>query len=124
MTFLQIGISEIDRDVLRFLYFDDDFNVKHYRMTRVPFGVSCSPFILACTIKNHIKKIMKEMPDIFEMLNSSIYVEDVFYGADSVETTFKLNNQAYSALGEARMNLQPFSKNSIEFKKNSGMIVG
>ena len=64
------------------------------------------------------------MPDIFEMLNSSIYVEDVFYGADSVETTFKLNNQAYSALGEARMNLQPFSKNSIEFKKNSGMIVG
>ena len=105
MTFLQIGISEIDRDVLRFCYFDDDFNVKHYRMTHVYFGVSCSPFILACTIKNHIKKIMKEMPDIFEMLNSSIYVDDVFYGADSDEQAFKLNTQAHNVLEEAGMNL-------------------
>lgn len=124
-AFLQISISETDRDVLRFLYFDDNFNVKHYRMTRVPFGVSCSPFILACTIKNHIKKIKLEMPDVFEMLNNSIYVDDIFYGSDTVEHAFKLSTGAHNVLIEAGMNLRQYNTNSEELKKlwdDSGII--
>ena len=37
------------------------------------------------------------MPDVFEMLNSSIYA---FYGADSSEQAFKLSTQAHSVLEE------------------------
>lgn len=52
-AFLQISIREQDRDVLRFLWSDDfpktheEVNISIMRMTRVPFGASPSPFLLA-----------------------------------------------------------------------------
>lgn len=116
-AFHQIGIAEIDRDVLRFLYFDNDFNTKTYRMTRVPFGVSCSPFILACTIKHHINKFSSENMEVYKMLNSSIYVDDLFYGAESLEQAFNLSTEAYKVLCEAGMNLRKFNTNSEVLKK-------
>ncbi|XP_054713877.1 uncharacterized protein LOC129223335 [Uloborus diversus] len=116
-AFHQIGIVETDRDALRFLYFDNELNIKHYRMTRAPFGVACSSFILACTIKHHIKKLSVENPEIFKMLNNFIYVDDIFYGSDSVEHAFKLSTEAYNVLKEAGMNLRQFSTNSEELEK-------
>ena len=58
------------------------------------------------------------MPDIFDTLNNSIYVDDVFYGADTVEQAFKLNTQAHNALAKAGMDLRQFSTNSTELRKN------
>ncbi|GFX20189.1 reverse transcriptase domain-containing protein [Trichonephila clavipes] len=58
-AFLTIGIAEEDRDYLRFFWFPNDGDAKSYkimRMNRVPFGVTLSPFILAATIKFHIRK--------------------------------------------------------------------
>ena len=60
---------------------------------------------------------MKEMSDIFEMLNSLIYVDDIFYKANSVKQAFKLNTQAHSVLEVAGMNLWQFSTNSTELRK-------
>ncbi|XP_054709054.1 uncharacterized protein LOC129218752 [Uloborus diversus] len=124
-AFHQIGIVETDRDALRFLYFDNELNIKHYRMTRAPFGVACSSFILACTIKHHIKKLSVENPEIFKMLNNFIYVDDIFYGSDSVEHACKLSTEAYNVLKEAGMNLRHFSTNSEELEKiwdNNGIV--
>ncbi|GBM89320.1 hypothetical protein AVEN_120893-1 [Araneus ventricosus] len=58
-AFLTIGIAEEHRDYLRFFWFPDKQDSKSYkilRMTRVPFGVTSSPFMLAATIKYHIRK--------------------------------------------------------------------
>ena len=58
-AFLQVGIQEPDRDVTRFLWFkDDDVRVSEYdvyRFCRVPFGIICSPYLLAGTVKFHLK---------------------------------------------------------------------
>ena len=63
-AFLQVGIQKADRDVTRFLWFKDltnldvlDENLDTYRFCRVPFGIICSPFLLAGTIKYHLKQI-------------------------------------------------------------------
>ena len=58
-AFLQVGIQEPDRDVTRFLWFKDvdDVRVSEYdvyRLCRVPFGILCSPFLLAGTVKFHL----------------------------------------------------------------------
>ena len=53
-VFLMVGINEADRDMLRFLRFKnpDELNseIEHLRFTRVVFGLSPSPAILASTI--------------------------------------------------------------------------
>ena len=62
-AFLQVGIQELDRDVTRFLWFKElsdtsvsDGSLDVYRFCRVPFGIVCSPFLLAGTIKFHLKQ--------------------------------------------------------------------
>ena len=48
-AFLQISVSECDRDVLRFFLYDVEKkfpDVCVLRFARVVFGVSCGPFLL------------------------------------------------------------------------------
>ena len=56
-AFLQVGIQELDRDVTRFLWFKEisdilvsDVSVDAYRFCHAPFGIVCSPFLLAGTL--------------------------------------------------------------------------
>ena len=63
-AFLQVGIRETDRDVTRFLWFKNLSNLKitesnldTYQFCCVPFGVVCSPFLLARTIKFQLRKL-------------------------------------------------------------------
>ena len=55
-----MGIQGPDRDVTRFLWFeDDDVRVSEYdvyRFCRVPFGIICSSYLLAGTVKFHLKQ--------------------------------------------------------------------
>ena len=58
-AFLQVDIQEQDRDVTGFLWFKDvdDVRVSEYdvyRLCHVPFGVICSPFLLAGTVKFYL----------------------------------------------------------------------
>ena len=54
-AFLMVSVAKVDRNVLRFLWFDDVWSehlkVITLRFTRVVFGVSSSPFLLNATIK-------------------------------------------------------------------------
>ncbi|GFY79213.1 integrase_H2C2 domain-containing protein [Trichonephila inaurata madagascariensis] len=79
-AFLTIGIAEEDRDYLRFFWFPNDGDTKSYkimRMNRVPFGVTLSPFVLAATIKFHIRKYKEDYRETLEMLNTSLYVDNL-----------------------------------------------
>ncbi|KFM63037.1 hypothetical protein X975_02648, partial [Stegodyphus mimosarum] len=119
-AFLQISIAEEDRDYLRFLYFknlDRKENIISYKMTRATFGVTCSPFILACTIKHHIDKYKNSNFKTFEMLNSNLYVDDLFSGATTVEEALNLSNEAVKILAEGGFNLRKFETNSLELKQ-------
>ncbi|GFU91768.1 reverse transcriptase domain-containing protein [Trichonephila clavipes] len=94
-AFLTIGIAEEDRDYLRFFWFPNDGDAKSYkimRMNRVPFGVTLSPFILAATIKFHIRKYKEDYRETYELLNTSLYVDDLFAGSsESVYKAFDLS---------------------------------
>lgn len=115
-AFLMIGIAKEDRKYLKFLWFHDNDSFKIMNMTRLPFGVTTSPFILAATIKYHIKKYAKEYPDSFNMLNTSLYVDDLYFGADTVENASRLTSDAVNILQDASMNLRKFNSNSKGLK--------
>ncbi|XP_071036524.1 uncharacterized protein [Parasteatoda tepidariorum] len=59
-VFLLIGLHKPDRDFLRFLWYDEQGVLKYYRHRRVVFGVSCSPFFLASTIRYHLENKLDE----------------------------------------------------------------
>ncbi|GFV68791.1 reverse transcriptase domain-containing protein [Trichonephila clavipes] len=119
-AFLTIGIAEEDRDYLKFFWFQNDGDAKSYkmRMNRVPFGVTLSSFILAATIKFHIRKYKEDYRETYEMLDTSFYVDDLFAGSsESVNKAFDLSKNAIEILKDANMNLRKFKTNSKELRK-------
>ncbi|GBN83050.1 hypothetical protein AVEN_39401-1 [Araneus ventricosus] len=83
-AFLQMEFDGKDRDVSRFLFTDDstDGYKSHqiYRFTRVLFGVNSRHFMLAATIKHHLRKYQRIYPETSEFLNNCIYVDDIIGG--------------------------------------------
>ena len=57
-AFLNVGVAEEDRDILRFLWVysleEENPGLMLYRFFRVVFGVNASPFLLNATLKYHI----------------------------------------------------------------------
>ncbi|GFT24631.1 reverse transcriptase domain-containing protein [Nephila pilipes] len=120
-VFLTIGIDEKDRDYLRYFWFQNENDSKSYkilRMTRMPFGVTSSPVIFAATIKFHIRKYSQdqEYHETSEMLNSALYVDNLFYGANTVDKVLNLSQSAVEILKDANINLRKFKTNSNYLK--------
>ena len=120
-AFLQIGIHELDRDVTRFLWFKDltNLNVMEetldvYRFCQVPFGIICSPFLLAGTIKYHLQKINTT---VSSKICDNIYVDNVLLGAESVEGAYEIYLESKDIFKKASMNLREWISNSSEFLK-------
>lgn len=115
-AFLMVSVAEEDRDVLRLLWSKDIHQkapeVTAYRFTRVVFGVKCSPFLLNATLQHHIRKFEAEDPSFVHTLLSSLYVDDVSFGASSEEEAFQLFSKAKTRLAAAQFNLRKFITNS------------
>jgi hypothetical protein len=66
-AFLMVGIDEVDRDMLRFLWFKDVHNPKseivEYRFCRFVFGLRPSPAILGSTIDHHLRLYDDQSPE-------------------------------------------------------------
>ncbi|XP_068675693.1 uncharacterized protein [Montipora foliosa] len=118
--FLMVGITEKDRDVLRFLWVDDidksSPETVILRFTRVVFGVSSSPFLLNATIKHHIEQYKEADPEFVEKFLRSIYVDDLIIssGASEVDAAYELYLKSKLRLAEGGFNLRKFVSNSPE----------
>ncbi|GFT79721.1 reverse transcriptase domain-containing protein [Nephila pilipes] len=94
----------------------DSKSRKILRLSRVSFGISLSSFILAATNKYHIKKSCQELLETARMFNYALYVDDLFYGADTVEKASELSQRAAEILMESSISLRKFETNSKEFR--------
>ncbi|XP_064463610.1 uncharacterized protein LOC135374602 [Ornithodoros turicata] len=119
-AFLQISVDERDRDALRFLWFDHvpqrknltlSTNIVEWRMQRVPFGTSASPFLLAATLLYHFNCVTGGLQETAEVLASSFYVDDLLTGAADVESAIKLYREANDITEKAKMRLCKWASN-------------
>ena len=116
-AFLQIGLQQPDRDMTRFLWFQDPSNpdmdnLDVYRFCRVPFGVKSSPFLLAAVLDHHLKSYNHP---ILRKLSLSLYVDNVTTGAWTSTETLQFYNMTKENLQDAKMNLREWRSNSEEF---------
>ncbi|GFV65481.1 uncharacterized protein TNCV_1737181 [Trichonephila clavipes] len=112
-AFLMISIAEENRKFLKFLWFPDNCyeNVKFMRMTRLPFGCKTSPFILSAAIKGHIRQFREDKSKSVEMLDTSLYVDDLYFGAKDIYEAYELSRDAVMILKAAGMNLRKLNTN-------------
>ncbi|XP_055928649.1 uncharacterized protein LOC129959781 [Argiope bruennichi] len=116
--FLMIGIGPKDRKFLKFLW-NGGSNHEDYRimqMTRLPFGFRTSPFILSAVIKHHIAKFEAEKPDLMSMLNSGLYVDDLYFGTDSVMEAFALSSDAVAILRSGGFKLRKLRSSNSDLR--------
>ncbi|XP_054709062.1 uncharacterized protein LOC129218764 [Uloborus diversus] len=116
-AFLMISIAKNDRNYLKFIWASNNSEgYKIMQMNRLPFGCTMSNFVLSATIKTHIKKYEDNRRKTVEMLKSSLYVDDLYFGAESMEEAFQLSSDAVSVLKDGGFNLRKLRSNSVELE--------
>ena len=114
-AFLNVRVSDEDRDVLRFLCIDslegDDPGLVLYRFCCVVFGVNASPFLLNATLKHHISQYQAD-PEFVENLLNSFYVDDLVTEEQNLERCLSLYQKSKKCLSEGGFNLRKWISNS------------
>ena len=108
-AFLQIVLNIQCRDFCRFLLMENDI-IRIMRFTRLPFGVSCAPFLLNAVIKYHLNSY--ESSFTIKELLKNVYVDDLLSGADSIEEATTLYNEANLILKAAGLPLTKWTSNN------------
>lgn len=75
-AFLQVSVLPKDRDMLRFLWWNNEGDMITYRHCRVVFGLTSSPFLLSATIQHHLKEVSQDLRGSADILANSFYVDN------------------------------------------------
>ena len=86
------------------------------QITRVPFGASPSPFLLAATIRHHVKKYQQAYPVVASILDKCLHVDDLICSVWSEEEAIIVSMQVKAILKDAHLNLCKWSSNSEDLK--------
>ena len=117
-AFLNFGISPSDQDYLRFIWFDDVFSQNPKKIMfcfkRVVFGLTCSPFLLNATIREHLKNYAKEFENFVSQILCNLYVDDTTTGFDNVPDAFEFYKRAQKVMKEGGFELAKWASNSKE----------
>ncbi|GFW36981.1 uncharacterized protein TNCV_5018791 [Trichonephila clavipes] len=107
--------ENIDNDIMSEFEAGISYQNKRYK---VLFGVKSSPFLLAATIKHHLKKKYVDIfPDTFNHLNQSLYVDDFLCGNVSVQAALTTCIESKQILEDASMDLRKWRTNSSELNQ-------
>ncbi|XP_054717538.1 uncharacterized protein LOC129226934 [Uloborus diversus] len=113
-AFLQIRVSERDKNYLRFLWYNDKSELKYFRHCRVIFGASCSPFLLGSVVQYHLESALEEARvesskypvETVEELANSFYVDNCLVSVKDEAQLHKFMQAATEILMERKFELR------------------
>ncbi|UYV84514.1 hypothetical protein LAZ67_X002426 [Cordylochernes scorpioides] len=119
-AFQTIGIDEKERDYLRFLWWDeqDPFKIRTLRHTRVVFGLTCSPFILAAVLKYHLESIVDDRKPVADVLKRSFYVDNLVFSVDEPDELERIREVANDIMDEAKLTLREWEYGGSKILEN------
>lgn len=105
-----VGIKQEDRDMLRFLWFEDPFakkpEIAEFRFNRLVFGLRPSPSTLGATIKHHLRLYKQSEPEMSEMLKRSLYVDNLITGTETDEEALVIYKKSSKSWPKADSTLE------------------
>lgn len=111
----QILVLPADRDYQRILWrFNIGDELSEYRLNTVTYGVGSSPYLAIRTLKQLVLDEGKHFPLAAKILDSSIYVDDVVSGAETVEEAVSIIQQLIQLLSKGCFELRKWSSSHPE----------
>ena len=102
----EVELLPSDRDLHRFVWRPTpQDSLRDYRMTRVTFGVSASPYLAIRTLQQTAKDHATDHPTAFNHIHSSFYVDDLLAGAETADQAMELFSTLRSILQRGGFNL-------------------
>ena len=101
-AFLQVRIHYTNRDFLRFLWVDGSGRLAVYQMTLIPFGATCSPFLLAVGIRYHLLKHVATTT-VAKQLMGRLYVDDLIVTAKTPAEMSKIHDDSIVLFDQCSM---------------------
>lgn len=86
-------------------------------MTRVTFGTTCSPFLLAATLQHHLAKTEDAYPVTAKTLRKSMYVDCLLTGPKSEEGAVTLYAEANDISRAVSMKLHKSGSDSARLNE-------
>ena len=116
-AFFMIAIKEEDRPYLRFVWKNSNGETQIWRLKRLPFGVSCAPFILNAVLQVHLKEhehlAQSDLDkELIALLRRSFYVDDCISSLPCLEETLHFKELSITCLKKAGMDLRKWKGNS------------
>ncbi|KRX45973.1 hypothetical protein T05_9189 [Trichinella murrelli] len=110
--YLQIGLRPEDRDVCRFLWqaAGSQSPARIYRLTRVGFGLSCSPFLAMRVIRHHAQSHGK-VKALADKVLSDMYVDDLATSCDRIGQARTLIRQLCNLMKSGGFTMKKWASN-------------
>ena len=112
--FREIGLQSSERDLHRFLLADEHDQLQDYRMMRLTFGVSSSPFMATRVLLQLANDYEQEYPRAAQIIRHSFYVDDCLMGADSEKDAQDLQQEVTNLVSKGKMTLRKWRSSSQE----------
>ena len=93
-AFHQAAVSEEDRKYLQFFWSD-----MCLRFARVPFGLTCYPFMLLKVVKVHLNRYDESDRSLCRLIRKGIYMDDIcigFEGRQDAENAMRRTQEIFS----------------------------
>ena len=109
----EVGLCAADKDLHRFVWKENPASpIKDYRMTRVTFGVSASPFLAIRTLHQTAADHGEDYPKATQHIRDSFYVDDFLGGANNVEEAVQLFHDLRTVLQKGGFDLRKWRSSS------------
>ena len=125
-AFFMVAVNPEDRPYLRFLWpgRSDSDELLTWRLTKLPFGVNCSPYMLTAVIQHHLKELRalsapKER-DRIDLLLTSFYVDDLVSSVSNASEAKEMQEFSVRVLTDAGMELRKWRGNEIPCDPEAG----
>ncbi|XP_050027760.1 uncharacterized protein [Dermacentor andersoni] len=119
-AFLQVEIQETNRDAFQFLWFDgipvtQNSIIIEWRMTRVPFQSTSSPFLLMASVHYHLDSTCEDQA-LASILKKSFYVDGLLVGAETFEDGLSIYDRSKFILRDAGLTLRKWKTNNQQLQ--------
>lgn len=117
-AFLMVSIKEEDRNMVRFLWFDniqkDRPKIGQFRFNRLLFGLRLSPSIPGEPIAHHLGPNKQSEPEMAALLKRSLYVDNLITGTVNDKNNVEIGHKLKGIMADGGFHLRRWNTNSLK----------
>ncbi|PIC44609.1 hypothetical protein B9Z55_004919 [Caenorhabditis nigoni] len=116
-AFHQVRLQKKDRNATKWFWVKNIHappagdNLIEYRFTRIPFGMRCSPFLLAATIRHYLQMSKDAISREIEL---NLYVDNIMVTTDDPQEVAIKVQKVKKEFAKMNMNVREFASNKQE----------